>query len=949
MIPASPRFRRRLPTLFAVVAGLLLGLCATARAADFTHEESDLPADESVRYGKLPNGLRYALMPNTEPRERTALRLLVETGSLQETEDQLGLAHFLEHMAFNGSEHYPPGTLIEFFQRMGMNFGADTNAFTSFDRTVYMIDLPDSTEQHLNEGLLVFRDYAGGMLLLDEEIEKERGIILSEKRTRDSVQWRSFLAELNFFYGDTRIANRLPIGEADVLSSAPRAEFADYYDTWYRPDRMTVVAVGDFDIDLVERLITEQFSDLTARGPARLDPPADTAPDADGVKVLYHHEPEAGNVTVGIQISTPYTEEPDTAATRIQDLPRDLALAMLNRRLSELAKQEGAPFSSGSASAGSFYKVADSASIELRTLPDQWPAALTVAENELRRALQYGFQEPELREVIAGMRNGLEQSVRRAPTRRSSGLAMSILSAVADDNVFTTPQTNYDLFMPALDMVSIEACNAAFRELWNVDHRYVTVIGNTGTEQTDAPEGKVRELFAAAQAAPVEAPPEIEEAAFAYTDFGPSGEVYSREYVEDLDLTLVEFANRVRLNVKKTDFSAQSISMSIRVGTGQLSEPIDQPGLGVYTSNTFTLGGLGKHSADDLRRILAGKNVGVGFGVQSDAFVLSGGTTPDDLLLQLQLAAAYLVDPGFRPEADRQMRKAIAQYYTQLAHNPQGPLQTEVPRLLANGDSRFGLPPQEVLDQRNLTEARSWLMSEFAQGSIEIGIVGDLDVDATIEAVAQTFGALATRGPKPHYAERREVSFPDEPFTRDYAVPTEIPKGIIALFWPTTDGMDVQVDRRLRVLANVLGDRLRLKIREELGGSYSPNAGSSTSDTFPGYGSLSASIVVDPAEAQNLAQVTRDLADDLAENGTNADELERAVLPILTGLKESARTNGYWLGAVLASCQEFPQRLDWARSRYSDNESITVEEISALAAKYLHDDQAFQVISLPEK
>ncbi len=940
-----PRMHRFILPLLALVLPLFAPL---ARAADFVHETSDLPADESVRYGKLSNGVRYALMVNTEPRERTALRLLVKTGSLQETEEQRGLAHFLEHMAFNGSENYEPGTLIEFFQRMGMSFGADTNAFTSFDRTVYMIDLPDSSEQHLVEGMQVFRDYAGGLLNLQEEIDKERGIILSEKRTRDSVEWRSFVAELDFFYGDTRLAHRLPIGTEEVLSTANRDQFVDYYDTWYRPERMTIVAVGDFDIDLVERTIRDSFRDLTARAPARLDPPTDETALASGVRVLHHHEPEAGTATVAIQTSQPYTEEADTAANRLKDLPRDLAFAMLNRRLSELAKQEGAPFSRGSAHAGSFYKVADTTAIELTTQPDQWQAALTVAENELRRALQHGFQGPELREVIAGMRNGLDQAVRRAPTRRSSGLAMGILSSIADENVFTTPQTNYDLFMPALDEVTVEACNAAFRAAWDVDHRYVTVIGNTGADQPADPEAAIGELYAAAHAQPVEAPPEIEEAAFAYTEFGPPGEVYSREYVEDLDLTLVEFANRVRLNIKKTDFSAQSISMSVRVGTGQLSEPIDQPGLSVYASNTLTLGGLGAHSSDDLRRILAGKNVGVGFSVDSDAFVLSGGTTPDDLELQLQLATAYLVDPGFRPEADRQMRKAITQYYARLAHIPQGPLQTEVPRLLANGDPRFGLPPQDVLDQRTLTEARAWLTPEFQSGPIEIGLVGDLDVDATIAAVAKTFGALRVRGAKEHHADRRKVSFPAETFTRNYTVPTEIPKGIVSLTWPTTDGMDVQVARRLNVLASILDDRLRLKVREELGGSYSPNAGSSTSDTYPGYGSINASIVVDPAEAKKLADVTRELADDLARDGTNVDELERAVRPILTNLRESARTNGYWLSAVLASCQEFPQRLDWARSRYSDNESITVEEINALAADYLEDDKAFEVIVLPE-
>ena len=272
----------------------------------------------------------------------------------------------------------------------------------------------------------------------------------------------------------------------------------------------------------------------------------------------------------------------------------------------------------------------------------------------------------------------------------------------------------------------------------------------------------------------------------------------------------------------------------------------------------------------------------------------------------------------------------------------------EVARLLASGDPRFGMPAEEVLAQRNLEELRAWLTPELRQGALEIGLVGDLDVDAAIDAVAQTLGALPPRGPKPELAERRKVSFPDEPFAKEYRVETEIPKGVVAIYWPTTDGMDAQVSRRLNVLGNILGDRLRIKVREELAGSYSPNAGSSASSTYPGYGNIQAFIVVDPQDAEELAQVTIDLANELAVNGTNEDELQRAVEPILTGLRESARTNGYWLGAVLASAQEFPQRLDWARSRYSDNEAITVAEINALAARYLSAEQAFKVIVLPE-
>ncbi|HRI83384.1 MAG TPA: insulinase family protein, partial [Opitutaceae bacterium] len=251
-------------TAALIVLGVLPSLRATA--PDFAHAASDLRPDPAARFGALPSGLRYIILPNAEPRERVSLRLIVQAGAFMETESQRGLAHFLEHMAFKGSTHYPPGTLIEFFQRMGMGFGNDTNAYTGFDQTVYMIELPDNGEGSLAEGLRVLADYAGGMLIQDDQLEPERGVIMAEERTRDTVGFRALVAELNFLYPDTLLPHRLPIGLMDVVRTAPREEFVDFYDTWYRPELMTVLVVGDVTPEVIEPLLRSGFEGLTAVG-----------------------------------------------------------------------------------------------------------------------------------------------------------------------------------------------------------------------------------------------------------------------------------------------------------------------------------------------------------------------------------------------------------------------------------------------------------------------------------------------------------------------------------------------------------------------------------------------------------------------------------------------------------------------------------------------------------
>jgi zinc protease len=934
--------------LFVIVSPLLIAAHAQAAttppaAPQFAHEHSDLAADPAVRFGKLENGLHYAVLANAEPRTRASLRLVVLAGSFHETEGQRGLAHFLEHMAFNGSTHYAPGTLVEYFQRMGMSFGGDTNAYTSFDHTTYMLELPDTHAHTLEEGFKVFSDYAGGLLLSPQEIDRERGIILAEKRTRDSVEYRQMLAEFDFVLGDTLLPKRVPIGLESVIAEASRETFVDFYDAWYRPERMAVIAVGDFDAAAVEQQIIAAFAKLTPRGPARPSPALGAIARFEGVRARHHHEPEAGATTVAIQTAMPLAPEPDTAAKRLRALPRELAVAMLQRRLDILAKRDGAPFSRAHVAVNDAFQFFRNAVVELTGQPAHWSAALTVAEQELRRALEHGFQSAELQEARANLLNELTQAARTAATRRSDALAAALVSALVDGDVFTTPTADLALYQPALEKISVNDCVAALREAFATKGRFVSVMGNAPLKSDTL----IAETYQAARASAVAPPEKIAETAFAYTDFGIPGKITAQKHVADLDLELVTFANDVRLNLKKTDFEAGQIRVSVRIGGGRLTEPREQPGLGAFAETALVTGGLGRHSVDDLQRVLAGKTLSAGFRVAPDAFTFSTTTNRDDLLLQLQLLAAYVTDPGWRPEAQRTTQKTFDQLYTRLAHRPDGPLQTEVPRRLANGDPRFGLPPRETLLARTLAEARAWLAPQFAAGPIEIALVGDLDPAAARDAVAQTFGALPPRAPKPAYEAERRAAFPEKTTTWSFTVPTEIPKGFVALYWPTTDARDITLVRRLSVLAEILGDRLRVKIREELGDAYSPEAASAPSEAYRDYGFMSALVAVDPAKADAVIAAALALADDLAAHGVTEDELVRAKKPILTGIREAARSNAYWLQSVLGSAQEMPQRLDWRRSIERDFAAISKPELDEIAKRFLPSIRAFRVQSLP--
>lgn len=935
---------------------LLLAISATsapaktappAKPLPFPHETSDLKPDPAAHFGKLKNGVRYVVLPNHEPKGRASLRLLVLAGSLHETEEQRGLAHFLEHMAFNGSTHYPPGTLVEFFQRMGMSFGGDTNANTGFERTVYLLELPRADDATLTEGLRVFRDYAGGLLLTEPEIDRERGVILSEKRASDSVGFRTFVAQFEAMLGTTLLPKRIPIGTPEVITRAQRDRFTDFWNAWYRPEKIVVVVAGDFtDAPAVEKMVTSAFAELESRAPARPEPSLGELAKFEGVRAIYHAEPEAPATDISISSLTPYARERDTAARQIKRLPRSLALAMLNRRFAILAKKENAPFISAGASVSEQFDFLRDASVEISCKPEQWSEALAAGEQELRKALEHGFTQAELTEAAANITNQLEQAARGASTRHSNSIADAIVQHLLSGEVFTTPAADLALLKPALDKITPADCLAVLRTDFGAKGRFVSVAGNAMI--AGDPPTAIAAAYEEARAVAVAAPDSNAKNTWSYTNFGPVGEIAHRENVEDLGIELVTFKNGVRLNLKKTDFEANRVSLNARIGNGGITEPPDQRGLAGMAGSTFIAGGLGKHSSDDLRTLLAGKNVGWQFIPESDALRFSGTTTREDLLLEFQLLAAHLTDPGYRPEALRVARKGLEQLYLSFQHTPSGPLATEVANLLASGDPRFGMPPQEVMMARNLDEVKAWLAPQLTSGAVEIGVVGDFDVTDAIAGAAQTIGALPPREEKPPLNDLKKPKFPEQPFSKDYVIDSEIPKGSLQLYWPSDDGMHAPRNRRLNLLGAVLSDRLRAKVREEIGGTYSPRAASNASDTFPSYGYFVASIDVDPSNAAKMSDLVVDLADDLAEHGVTDDELNRARLPLLTALKESVRENGYWISSVVSRAQEKPEVLEWARTRIADVESITTAELSDLAKKYLSRDRVSRAIILPK-
>ena len=941
MIPTRTR------TLTILLTALALhspSLRAEVPSQAWAHEGSDLKPDPSIVWGRLENGVRYAIMPNAEPPKRVSVRLYVDAGSLMEEDSQQGLAHFLEHMAFNGTKNYKADEMKAYFQRLGMSFGGDTNAHTSFKETVYDAELPEGSDSLIDESLKLVHDYAAGMLLGADEIEKERGVILSEKSARDNVQFRTMLQGFEFSLPESLIPRRLPIGTEDVIKTAPRERFTSFYEKWYTPDRLTVILVGNVEPESLQKKIATIFGDLKPLAKALPDPDLGKVTMGKGLQTKLYTEKEAGETTIGIEVAKPSRRQPDNLAKRLENLINGLTETMLNLRYQKISRQENAPFLSAEYGNEDFLQFVESAGMQITCKPEQWEKALTTGEQELRRAIQYGFSDAEFAQAKASLVEAVSNAAKQAPTRRSRELANALQNAIANDRVFTHPGADLERVQGSIDKITLEDCHKLLKTAWDSKDVRIFVGGNLALENGDA---KIKAAYLKSQSEPLKAPVAEKTEAFAYTDFGPAGEIVRRDELKDLGITLVTFANNVRLNLKPADFSKDTILINANFGTGKLQPP-PQPGLLFFADAVFDAGGLEKHSADDLERVFAGRTVEANFGVSDEYFNLAGKTNQKDLLLQFQLLAAYLSAPGYRAEGLRQLRLGLDAIYQQMEHTPEGLMKTKLDALIHEGDPRFAFPTKEELAARTMDELKAYLGDVLKSSYLEIAVVGDFKVEDAIAAAAKTFGALPKRdAERPDVTSLRTVKRA-APQDKTITFDSKIPKGVVAVIWPTTDRRaNIGPSRRLNLVASILDDMVMEKVREELGESYSPDVHSTMSDSFTGDGQIAAYLLCEGKTAPEIGKIVKEIATKLGTQGATADQLERARKPILTMLGTQMRTYPWWLKTIVSEAQANPQRLDWARTLIQDYGSITLEEVNTLAKQYLIADQASLIQIVP--
>jgi zinc protease len=914
----------------------------SAAAPQWAQETSDLRADPDIRFGILPNGMRYAIMKNRTPPGNASLRLRIDAGSLNEQDDQRGLAHFIEHMVFNGTRNVPEGEFVKQLERHGLKFGPDTNASTGFDETVYMLDLPETDADTVDTGLFLLREAAGEALLDAGAIDRERGIILSEERTRAGPQMRTFEDEIGYVLKGDLLPARVPIGLPDIIRTAPRDRFTRFYTGYYRPERTTLIAVGDFDVDAMEAKIRARFGDWRTAGAHAPDAPLSRMTGRDPETQIFVEPGGAARVT--LTWVRPPDLRPDTRARRNARLIDQLGLRIVSRRLERIANAANPPFIGASASRNQIADRADLLQMSAVARPGEWKKALEAIEQERRRATEHGFTQAELDREIVEQRTALTTAAAGAATRSSPALAGLIAGAVNDDNVVTTPADNLAGFEAAVRGLTAARVSEATRALFAGKGPLVYMTAPAPVEGGDK---ALLAAFDASRIVPVAAPAMHAAKAWPYQSFGAPGAVAERRELADLGVTLVRFANGVRLTVKPTDFHKDEILVALRFGGGLFEVPRNQPGP-LWGLGGFAQGGVGKLDVEELEEVLAGTVYGARLGVDDDAFTLSGRTRPSDFARQMQILAAFATDPAWRPSGWDRSRASASTIHAQLRSTPGGVFSRDTGVLLHSGDQRWALPSQAAMEASNITDLKRIVAPALASEPMEMIVVGDVSVDEAIRQTAATFGALPARGGLSADAAGRRARFPAPGLVR-LTHEGRADQGLAMIAWPTDDFYSDQKRARiLNLLGQILQLRLNEEIREKQGTTYSPGAGHSASDTFARYGYMSARIEAPPERLEPFLADAARIARELAAAPVSDDELQRARRPLIEGLqRQRASSNGWWTGA-LANVQERPEVAESIRVSISQYQAITPAELQAAARQYLIEAKAWKLVISPK-
>ncbi len=907
-------------------------------------ESAKLPIDSAVRTGRLKNGLTYYVRRNTRPEKRADLWLAVNAGSTLENDDQQGLAHLVEHMAFRGTKNFKKRELINFLERTGMKFGPDINAFTSFDETVYTLRIPTDDPETMRKSLLILSDWAHSVSFDDDDIDKERGVVIEEWRLGRGKEARMRDKQFPILFKGSRYAERLTIGKKEILEKAPHDTIRQFYRDWYRPDLMAVIAVGDFDPEKMEKAIRSQFS--SRHNPAHPRPRTlYPVPDPDQILTPMSTDPEASWTRVAVYYKIQH-EGRSTARDYRQHLVERLYHTMVNNRLDELRRNPDPPFLFAFSTSGSFVRTRDvlfqTASVQEARLATGLDALLV----ELARVDKHGFNPTELERSKKEMLRFYEQAYKERDKQDSGLFTDEILRAFLEGESMPGIEFELGLVQRFLPTITIDEVNHFARQSITERNRVILVNGPEKAAAMLPSEAKLREVFVAAQAKTLEPWVDRVRQDPLVPEPPKPGTIDEETTIPELGITRWRLSNGVVVLLKATDFKNDQVLLGGFSPGGSSLVPDSKFVSATTAGSVLSEGGLGKFDSIELAKALAGKIASAGANVGELEETAGGRASPQDLETMFQLLYLRFTAPRADPKAFESWKARTKASIENRMARPETVFGDKMQVTMSQGHFRRRPISLELLNEVDLATAEAVWRERFADaGNFTFGIVGAIKVDEIRPLVLRYLGGLPSNGRKESWKDIGARP-PDGIVNFEVRKGLE-PKSQVNIAFTGPASWTRESSHLMSSLGSAMRIRLREVLREDMGGVYGVGAFGNISRRPTEQYSFTISFGCAPERVAELQKATLDLIEAVKKDGFS-DDIASKVREQETRDRETAlRENGFWLSQMLEAARfgDDPKLL----LRYDELvKSVTGEALRDAARKYFDPHRVVTGVLYPE-
>ena len=938
LFPRSRRF-----SIALVVAAVLAAVAVQAQTPALTEQ---IPLDPAIKTGRFANGLRYFIRTTKKPEKRAELRLVVDVGSIVEDESQLGLAHFLEHMAFNGTKNFPKQATVEFLESLGMRFGPSVNAYTSFDETVYMLQVPTDKPDVLDRAFLILEDWAHGLTLDPAEIDKERGVVKEEWRVRRGAFARVQDKQLPVMLKGSHYAERLPIGKTEIIDTFKPDVLTRFYRDWYRPDLMTVIAVGDFDPVAVEKMITAHFGSIPAAKSPR-PRPAHAVPDHPGTLYTIVTDKEMTNATIALHSKY---DSPDarTVGTYRQGIVEQLFSNMLGARFSELAQKPDAPFAGAGGGRGLFIGPKSAASLSALVKGDAISQTFEVLLTEAERIARFGFTPGELDRAKTNAMTGIDRALRERENTPAASIAGELVGHVTENEPvpgIAYEHALYSKFLPAITLAEVNE----LAKSWSADRNRIITISAPEKEGFRVPtEEQLREVMASVIARKdITAYVDTVDAAPLLDPMPKGGTIVNETKRDAFGITEWTLSNGVRVVMKPTDFREDEILFrASSFGGSSLASDADYI-TASWAATAASVGGVGRLSAVDLRKRMTGITASANTGIGAYHETLQGSSSKKDVETMFQLIHLRFTQPRMDAQAFAAFQSQLRSQLALQRANPGFLYSEAISKALYGDHPRTKLTVAEDVDKINLEKAMAFYKERFADASdFTFVFVGSFTADQMRPLVEKYLASLPSLNRKDTYKDtgiryRKGVTTDRvekglEPQSRASIVFT-------GAFENTSAQRTV-----IRLLGDVVQTRLHEMLREALGGTYGVSANVQYNDIPAPEYSVNVSFASAPERTDELIAAAMKDIEKLKAEGPTEKQVNDAREKLIRDYETGSKTNSYWMFQLSYRYQS-GEPVDNLFRQVELYRAVTIPDVHAAAKKYLNPANHVVVTLFPEK